>query len=536
MSDIDNKDRVIIHEEEGEEEIPDYEMTSTVGVAPTHGSRYITYDAEARANRVFTTKDKKFRNIITIIASGFALISDGYVNGSMSMLNKVFAMEYGSKVNYTSKVSTRVSNASLVGIIFGQFFMGIAADHYSRRSCILVATVILVVGSALCAASHGTTVPGMFWMLTVMRGLVGIGVGSEYPTSTLSANESANEYTTKRRGGLLVLVTNFPLAFGGPFSSIIFLIVFRICKGTKHLEAVWRTIFALGCFWPLTVFYFRWKTATTEIYEKGRIKKQIPYFLAFKFYWKRLLGTCGTWFMYDFVTFPNGIFSSTIISAVIKDKNDLERIAEWNLLLGTLSCLGVPIGAYLSDRIGRKYTLMIGFSGYIVFGLIIGCAYEQLSKITPLFIIFYAFMNMLGNAGPGDMLGVISSESYSTAVRGVCYGLSAVTGKIGSVVGVECFQPIRNNLGARWTFIIAAICGLVGVLITFFLVPHSLESDLMKQDVEFHNFLVSQGWTGKMGFDEEMDKTEECSYESANESDSINKKNGEIVSVRNVDQ
>ena len=39
-----------------------------------------------------------------------------------------------------------------------------------------------------------------------------------------------------------------------------------------------------------------------------------------------------------------------------------------------------------------------------------------------------------------------------------------------------------------------------------------------------------------MGFDEEMDKTEECSYESANESDSINKKNGEIVSVRNVDQ
>lgn len=498
-------------------------------------SRIIKYDAERRATRTETSKKDKWKNIVTIIASGFALISDGYVNGSMSMLNKVFVMEYGKK-NYSSKVSTRVSNAALVGIIFGQFFMGIAADYYSRKSCILVATAILVIGSALCAASHGTTVPGMFWMLTVMRGLVGIGVGAEYPTSTLSANESANEYTTTKRGGILVMVTNLPLAFGGPFATIIFLIVYKICSGTKHLEAIWRTVFAIGCFWPLSVFYFRWKTATTEVYEKGRIKRNIPYFLALKFYWKRLLGTCGTWFMYDFVTFPNGIFSSTIISSVIKDQNDLVKVAEWNLLLGVLAVLGVPIGAYLSDRIGRKYTLMFGFSGYIIFGLIIGCAYDQLKKITPLFIIFYAFMNMLGNAGPGDMLGVISSEASATAVRGVFYGLSAVTGKIGSVVGVECFQPIRDNLGARWTFIIAAICGLIGIIITYFFVPHSLESDLMKQDVEFHNYLVSNGWTGKMGFDETDEESMVRTIEVEENGTNCSKKNAEVISVRQVDQ
>ncbi|PTN17565.1 Git1p [Saccharomyces cerevisiae] len=456
-------------------------------------SRIIKYDAERRATRTETSKKDKWKNIVTIIASGFALISDGYVNGSMSMLNKVFVMEYGKK-NYSSKVSTRVSNAALVGIIFGQFFMGIAADYYS------------------------------------------IGVGAEYPTSTLSANESANEYTTTKRGGILVMVTNLSLAFGGPFATIIFLIVYKICSGTKHLEAIWRTVFAIGCFWPLSVFYFRWKTATTEVYEKGRIKRNIPYFLALKFYWKRLLGTCGTWFMYDFVTFPNGIFSSTIISSVIKDQNDLVKVAEWNLLLGVLAVLGVPIGAYLSDRIGRKYTLMFGFSGYIIFGLIIGCAYDQLKKITPLFIIFYAFMNMLGNAGPGDMLGVISSEASATAVRGVFYGLSAVTGKIGSVVDVECFQPIRDNLGARWTFIIAAICGLIGIIITYFFVPHSLESDLMKQDVEFHNYLVSNGWTGKMGFDETDEESMVRTIEVEENGTNCSKKNAEIISVRQVDQ
>ena len=62
-------------------------------------SRIIKYDAERRATRTETSKKDKWKNIVTIIASGFALISDGYVNGSMSMLNKVFVMEYGKK-NY----------------------------------------------------------------------------------------------------------------------------------------------------------------------------------------------------------------------------------------------------------------------------------------------------------------------------------------------------------------------------------------------------------------------------------------------------
>lgn len=117
-------------------------------------SRIIKYDAERRATRTETSKKDKWKNIVTIIASGFALISDGYVNGSMSMLNKVFVMEYGKK-NYSSKVSTRVSNAALVGIIFGQFFMGIAADYYSRKSWLLVVLCVLPLTVLLYLACFG---------------------------------------------------------------------------------------------------------------------------------------------------------------------------------------------------------------------------------------------------------------------------------------------------------------------------------------------------------------------------------------------
>lgn len=144
----------------------------------------------------------------------------------------------------------------------------------------------------------------------------------------------------------------------------------------------------------------------------------------------------------------------------------IQKTAEWQLLLGTLALPGVFIGAMLCDRLGRKNTMMLGFSGYLVFGLIIGCAYSQLATphLLPLFVVFYGLMLSSGNLGPGDMLGLMSSESYATAVRGTCYGISAALGKTGAAVGTQAFKPIQTNLGKRWTFIIAAICGVAGKL------------------------------------------------------------------------
>ena len=118
-------------------------------------------------------------------------------------------------------------------------------------------------------------------------------------------------------------------------------------------------------------------------------------------------------------------------------------------------------------------------------------------------------MQSFGNLGPGNMLGLTSTESYATAVRGtLCAnfvevtrvqnlftdtlysdGFSAAIGKVGAVVGTQSFTPIRNNLGPQYTFIVyaervhsrltrflirflisAACCGLVGMIVTFFFI------------------------------------------------------------------
>lgn len=337
-------------------------------------------------------------------------------------------------------------------------------------------------------------------MMTVARGIVGFGTGGEYPASSTSASEAANEHTLKQRGPIFILVTNLPLSFGGPLAVIVFLIVLS-AAGTNHLSTVWRVCFGIGVLLPLSVFYFRLKMLNSKLYRRGAIKRRVPYMIVLRYYWKTLIGTCGAWFLYDFVTFPNGVFSGLIISSVVDSSpsNVIRSTAEWQLLLGTLALPGVFIGAMLCNRLGRRQVMMLGFSGYIIFGLIIGCAYDRITKIIPLFVIFYGLMLSSGNLGPGDMLGLMSSESYATAVRGTCYGISAALGKTGAAVGTQVFTPIQNNLGKRWTFIIAAVCGLAGILVTWIFVPNLQGEDLAVEDEKFRAYLVAHGWVGEMG-------------------------------------
>ncbi|EFY84954.1 metabolite transport protein, putative [Metarhizium acridum CQMa 102] len=454
-----------------------------VAVVPGEHHDATKGDSEAQVAAVERASSRRQRlsDIFTIFCSGFALISDGYQNNLMTMANVLFKREYPNE--YTSSVSTRVSNALLVGEILGQVVVGLTCDYMGRKTAIITTTLLIVWGD-----------PGPPPLMASLSTACG-----EYPAASTSASEAANEHTPANRGPVFILVTNLPLSFGGPFAVSVFLIVLS-AAGETNLSTVWRVCFGIGVVLPLTVFYFRLKMLNSKLYRRGAIKKHVPYGLVVRYYWKTLIGTCGAWFLYDFVTFPNGVFSGTIISSVVsKTGSTLRSTAEWQLLLGAIALPGVLLGAFLCDRLGRKNVMMIGFSGYLVFGLIIGCAYDKITAIIPLFVIFYGLMQSSGNLGPGDMLGLISSESYATSVRGTCYGLSAAIGKAGAAVGTQAFTPIQDRFGKKWTFIVAAICGVVGVLVTYFFVPRLTGEDLAKRDEEFRAYLLANGWNGEMG-------------------------------------
>lgn len=74
------------------------------------------------------------------------------------MANVILAKEYPKQYNTT--VKTRVSNALLVGEIFGQVTVGLTCDYLGRKFAIIMTTIMIIVGGILATASNGYTIEG----------------------------------------------------------------------------------------------------------------------------------------------------------------------------------------------------------------------------------------------------------------------------------------------------------------------------------------------------------------------------------------
>lgn len=114
-------------------------------------------------------------SMLAVLVGGVALFSDGYNAQIVGYMNLVLKELY--KDDYTADVKTRVSNAFLIGEVFGMLFFGWAIDRLGRRNGIFWSTVFLVLGLVLSTAAHGTSISGQFWMLIIGRGVAGFGAG-----------------------------------------------------------------------------------------------------------------------------------------------------------------------------------------------------------------------------------------------------------------------------------------------------------------------------------------------------------------------
>ena len=118
-------------EEEALEMTPPNPESVLKSAGDQHEDHFIPGDDEpalAQAGAVPSRK-QRISDLFTILCAGCALISDGYANSLMTLVNVILVTQYPKQ--YVSSVSTRVSNALLVGEICGQITIG-----YVRQACL----------------------------------------------------------------------------------------------------------------------------------------------------------------------------------------------------------------------------------------------------------------------------------------------------------------------------------------------------------------------------------------------------------------
>ncbi|KAI4834506.1 MFS general substrate transporter [Aureobasidium sp. EXF-8845] len=442
------------------------------------------------------SKNSKSISWYVIFASALANFSDGYQNNLSSNTNVVFKHTLGKA--YNSSIQTRISNALLVGAVIGIILLGYTCDIWSRRGGLWVTSSLVVVGSLLATLVfqvQGQGVGDMMWYMTIARGITGVGVGGEYPPSAAAALEGSNEHYDHIRGPIQVLTSTLMATSATPICTAIYLLT--LVASNNNLITAFHAIYSISIFLPLLVAFLRFRMRDGLLFRRNNFKNKLspPYLLVLKRYGWRLLGTSSAFFLYDFINFPNSIMSAAIINNIVPGK-DVRQTAIWQFILALLAVPGPILGSYLTNRIGRRWTGIAGWTGYVILGFLIGGCYSALTSPNTsiaAFVVLYGLLQSFGHMGPGATIGLMSVELYPTAVRGMSYGVSAAFGKAGAAVGTQVFTPIRDAAGPASTFYLLGGLSVLGAGI-YYILPEGRDIDLAAEDEGFNEYLRSEGF------------------------------------------
>ncbi|KAM9906166.1 hypothetical protein OXX79_001707 [Metschnikowia pulcherrima] len=453
------------------------------------------YDEDGEVKKV------KAKNLWPAFVSGAGLFSDGYVNNSISTVTTCLSIIYGEKYTESNAISN-ISAIAFAGTVIGQLTFGYVSDHVARKGGMLIANLLLIFFTLLCAvATWGKTPEGLFAALTTFRFFLGIAIGAEYPTSSVIASEFANQLPPGHRNRYFCWFTNFTIDAGFVVSAFVPLVLLWIFS-ERHLTVVWRLTLALGVFPPLALFFMRRKMTNSDSYEKLNMKsvKKFPFWLVFKFYWFRLAVVSIIWFVYDFSVYSFGLYSSFILTEILPG-NDTYKAWGWNVVFNLFYIPGSFLGGFSTDILGPRLTLFIGLvcQGVIGFGMTAG--YSHLKHHIAGFVVVYGIFLTLGEFGAGNNVGVLASKTSATPIRGQYYGIAAAIGKVGAFVGTYIFPIIIKNNGGyssdrgiKTAFYVSSGLCLFSAFLALFFCPSIGQDSINKEDAAFVEYLKTHGY------------------------------------------
>jgi len=451
-----------------------------------------------------------------IFACGTALFSDGYANNVIGIVVTLLEQKYTAAKVDAHDFATILRSLTFAGTVVGQLSFGYISDRVGRKFGMMSAIAIVAVCSLLSATIKGVngSLTSLLAQLAAWRFLIGIGIGAEYPCGSVAASEQSEEpgIAKNAQHRWFALATNTMIDFGfviGAFVPLVLLWIF----GENHLNAVWRGSLGLGLIPAVAVFFWRIKMEEPSRFKRDSMKHtKIPYWLIIKRYWVRLAAISFTWFLYDFIVYPFGIYSSTVLSGINPNygvPGALVVTLGLNVVVNLFYMPGTIIGAFCVDFLGPKYTQITGLLLQAVIGFIMSGAYKQLTVTPAAFAVVYGIFLSFGEFGPGNCLGLLAAKSGPTAVRGQFYGVAAAIGKVGAFVGTWAFPPMiaafsrhgtdpdRGNTGPFW---VGSAIAILSALVTFLWI-HPLSHDGMEaEDIAFRAYLEENGFdTSRMG-------------------------------------
>jgi MFS family permease len=206
-------------------------------------------------------------------------------------------------------------------------------------------------------------------------------------------------------------------------------------------------------------------SATTA---EGVRQLSLRQFLASRRMLMLVLGTAGTWFLFDYAYYGNTLSLPSILKQ-ISPHASLETKLAWSLGIFVVFALpGYLLAVARMDRIGHRRLQFIGFAVMAACFLVLGAFPTLTTTVAPFLAIFglsYFFIEF----GPNTTTFVLPSEVFPVSVRTTGHGLAAGIGKLGAFIGVFLVPQLQKDIGLRGMLIVAGGAAILGYLLTMVL-------------------------------------------------------------------
>lgn len=419
----------------------------------------------------------------TVITTGMGFFTDAYDLFIIGTVTAILTPLW----HLTTGQLALLNSTSLAAAALGALFFGKLMDVLGRKTMYGVEVLLLTLGAVLSAFA-----PSFGWLI-LFRFLVGLGVGGDYPTSSVIMSEYANR---KNRGFLVTMVfamQGLGLLAGPLIASVL------LSTGISHALA-WRIMLGLGAIPAASVIYLRRKMSETPRYlvavkqDTQKAAEIVSNLTGERFdsastsdvskqtLWTRknlirLLGTAGSWFLIDVAFYGNGVSSQLILKALLPHAT---LVTTTLVAAGIFLVAAVPgyyVAAAFMDRIGRKVIQSVGF-GVMAIAYLSLFVVPTIVKLPILFLIIYAVSYFFIEFGPNTTTFLVPSEVFPTNLRGTAHGMSAAGGKIGAFLGAFVLPGILKSVGLSNTMGLLAGVSTLGILLTLLTLPEMKQRSL----------------------------------------------------------
>jgi MFS family permease len=303
-----------------------------------------------------------------------------------------------------------------------------------------------------------------------------------------------SEYANRQDRGRLVGLVFSMQALGLVVGPLVALVL--VASGLSH-DFTWRIMLGLGAVPAAAVVYLRAKMPESPRFKarvQGRADKAAEQLRLFaegaidasgvtadgvrhmglrEFLTNRrmlmlILGTAGTWFLFDYAYYGNTLSLPSILKDVAPGAS-LETKLAWTLAIFVIFALpGYIMAVAMMDRIGHRRLQFIGFAVMATAFLVLGTVPVLTTAVAPFLAIFglsYFFIEF----GPNTTTFVLPSEVYPVSMRTTGHGIAAGIGKLGAFIGVFLVPQLQRNIGLRGMLLVAGGAAVSGYLLTMVL-------------------------------------------------------------------